>query len=315
MGEVSERIDRYASGRHFLVSRGEALDLGASEKYIKHQVARSRWVQVHPGVYQVDRRPLSWESSLMAAVLACGAGSRVSHRAALVLWGMDGISSAPIEVTMPFGNLAFPEGVIVHRSRRPTPPNEQAGIPVSGPERTLLECCADLPPIAVGKALDSAIRRKFTTVDRVWLMLTNEGGRGVKGTKKMRWVLRERAHDTATDSGAEFELLYHMQQVLLPRPELGFELYPENGRRVPDFVWPDRAKAVEVDGIDTHNSADRLDDDLQRQNELMDLGLEIRRFTARQVRRDPKGVVELIRQFLEASPPSVSISGPIGAQN
>jgi len=300
MGELIERIYRHAKDQQFLVSRGEAFDLGATEKYVKHQVARGRWLQVHPGVYQIDRRPLSWESKLMAAVLACGPDARVSHRAALILWKMDGISSAPIEVTMPFGNLAVPNGVTVHRSRRPTPPAARSGIPVSGPERTLLECCIYLPPIVIGKALDSAIRQNTTTMDRVWLMLANEGGRGVKGTKRMRRVLRERVHETPTDSGSEFELLYHMQRAVIPRPELGFELYPTNGRRVPDFIWPDRNKAVEVDGIDAHISADKLDDDLQRQNELMDLGLEIRRFSARRVRRDPRGVIEQIRQFLEA---------------
>ncbi|HEX6301660.1 MAG TPA: type IV toxin-antitoxin system AbiEi family antitoxin domain-containing protein [Acidimicrobiia bacterium] len=299
MGEVIERILDRAKDQHFLVSRGEVLDLGATEKYVKYQVARGWWLQVHPGVYQIDRRPLSWESKLMAAVLACGPGARASHRAALMLWKMDGISTAPVEVTMPFGNLAVPSGVIVHRSRRPTHLAERSGVAVCGPERTLLECCIYLPPIVIGKALDSAIRQNITTVDRVWLMLANEGGRGVKGTKRMRHVLRERVHDTAADSGSEFELLYLMQRALLPRPELGFELYPADGRRVPDFIWPDRNKAVEVDGIDAHSSADKLDDDLQRQNQLMDLGLEIRRFSARRVRRDPKGVVEQIRQFLE----------------
>ncbi|HEX6220161.1 MAG TPA: DUF559 domain-containing protein, partial [Acidimicrobiia bacterium] len=174
------------------------------------------------------------------------------------------------------------------------------GIPVSGPERTLLEGCAFLGPLIIGKALDSAIRSNLTSVDRVWLMLANEGGRGVKGTKRMREVLRQRVHDTATDSGSEFELLYHMQKALLPRPELGYELFADSGRRVPDFIWPGRGKAVEVDGIDAHSSADRLDDDLTRQNDLMDVGLQIRRFSARQIRRDPTGVVDQIRQFLEA---------------
>ena len=298
MGEVDLRVAHVASSQGYLITRDEVLDLGGSMDVIQTRLESGSWVRVHSGVYQIDRRPLSRESKLMAAVLACGAEARVSHRAALLLWNMDGISSAPIEVTMPFGNLAVPEGVIVHRSRRPTPVAERSGIPVSGAERTLLECCIYLPPIVIGKALDSAIRRNFTTVDRVWLMLANEGGRGVRGTKKMRGVLRDRAHDTATDSGSEFELLYHMQRATLPRPELGFELYPENGRRVPDFIWPDRGKAVEVDGIDAHSSADRLDDDLQRQNDLMDLGLDIRRFSARHVRRDPKGVVEQIAQFL-----------------
>ena len=266
---------------------------------MKYQVSVGRWLRVHAGVYQVDRRPLSWEGRLMAAVLAAGPGARVSHRAALVLWQMDGVTRAPLEVTMAFGNLAVPESVIVHRSRRSTPISEANGIPVSGPERTLLECCRFIGPLVIGKALDSAIRRRLTNVDRMWLMLANEGGRGVKGTRLMRRVLRERLNDTATDSGSEFELLYHMQKALLPKPELGFEMFTQNGRRVPDFIWPDRGKAVEVDGVDAHNSADRLDDDLSRQNDLMDLGLEIRRFSGRQIRRDPTGVVEQIRQFLE----------------
>lgn len=289
-----------AASQRFLVSRAQALDSGMSQEGIEHRVSKGRWLRIHDGVYQVDQRPLDWKSKLMAAVLAAGPDSRVSHRAALVLWGMDGISSAPVEITMPFGNLAFPEGAVVHRSRRPTPTACCQDIPVSGPERAILECCVYLPPMVIGKALDSAVRKKLTTVDRMWLMLANEGGRGVGGTKRLRGVLRDRVHDTATDSGAEFELLYHMQRAGLPRPTLGFELYPASGRRVPDLPWPELGKAIEVDGIDAHSSGDKLDDDLQRQNEIMDLGLEIRRFSARQIRRDPQGVVAEIRKFLES---------------
>ncbi len=299
MRGFEERVIEMAAEQRYLVTREDLFDLGGSDELIAGRLGRGVWLGVHPGVYQVDRRPLGWESRLLAAVLAAGPGARVSHRAALVLWGMDGIANAPVEITMPFGNLASPEGAIVHRSRRPTPKGDCRGIPVSGPERTLLECCRFLGPLIVGKALDSALRMGITTMERMWMMLGSEGGRGVKGTGRMRVVLGQRSHDTATDSGAEFELLYHMQRAGLPRPELGFELYPEGGRRVPDFIWPDRGKSVEVDGVDAHSSADKLDDDLVRQNEIMDLGLEIRRFSARQVRRDPKGIVEQIRHFLE----------------
>lgn len=300
MRGLDVRIAEVASGQRFLVTRDEVFDLGGSDEMVMSRLESGLWTRVHPGVYQVDRRPLDWESRLLAGVLACGPEARVSHRAALLLWGMDGLTYAPLEVTMPFGNLAVPDGVMVHRSRRPTSRNEHKGIPVSGPERTLLECCVYLPPISVGKALDSALRLSLTTIDRIWLMLANEGGRGVRGTRRMREVLKDRFHDTATDSGPEFELLYHMQRGGLPRPELGFELHTESGRRVPDFIWPDRGKGVEVDGVDAHNSADRLDDDLIRQNDLMNLGLEIRRFSARRIRRHPQAVVDQIRQFLEA---------------
>lgn len=300
MRGLDNRIAELASGQRFLITRDEVFDLGGSDEMVMSRLESGLWTRVHPGVYQIDRRSLDWESRLLAAALACGPDARVSHRAALVLWGMDGVTYAPLEVTMPFGNLAVPDGVIVHRSRRPTPKREHRGIPVSGPERTILECSLYLPPITLGKALDSAIRLSLTTIDRMWLMLATEGGRGVKGTRRLKQVLNDRTHDTATDSGAEFELLYHMKRRGLPMPVLGFEIQTESGRRIPDLAWPDRNKGVEVDGIDAHDSADKLDDDLTRQNDLMNLGLDIRRFSARQIRRDPQGVVDQISQFLEA---------------
>jgi hypothetical protein len=105
-------------------------------------------------------------------------------------------------------------------------------------------------------------------------------------------------YDQSTDSGAEFDLLYFMRLADLPEPELDHVLFPRGRRRIPDFFWPAFGKAVEVDGVDAHSSADRLDDDLERQNAIMDLGIEIRRYSARRVRRDPQGVIADIRRFL-----------------
>lgn len=300
MRGVEKRILGVASSQRFLISRGEVIELGGGDGLINERLRSGRWLRIHDGVYQVDRRPLTWKSTLVAAVLACGPGTLVSNRAALVLWGLDGISRAPVEVTMPFGNLGFPDGVVVHRTRRPQVPADVGGIPVTTVERTLLSCSARFGRLIVGKALDSAIRKGLTTVDNCYDVLVEQGGRGVKGTKTFRWVIAERIHDTATDSGAEFELLYHMQMAFLPRPELHYVIVVDGQRRILDLYWPDRAKAVEVDGVDAHSSADLLDDDLVRQNGLMNLGIDLRRFSARRIRREPKLVVEEIRQFLEA---------------
>lgn len=299
MGRAIRRIIDAATTQRFLVTRDEILDLGGSDDLIIHRLSSGLWTRVHPGVYQIDRRPLDWEASLLAATFAAGPDAVASHRAAFQLWELEGIGTAPLEITMPFGNLAVPQGVVVHRSRRDPQRCLVRGIPVTTVERTLLDCSSQLPPVVIGKALDSAIRNDLTNVDAVYDLLVEKGGRGVRGTKRLRWVIGERLHDTATGSGSEFELLYHMQMAFLPRPELQFPLFPVNGRRVPDFYWPDLGKAVEVDGIDAHSSADRLDDDLKRQNDLMDLGIQLRRFSAREVRRNPKAVVAQIRQFLE----------------
>lgn len=299
MSRLESRLHEAASTQDFLITRDQVYDLGGNQHTIDNRVDRGLWLRVHPGVYQVDRRPQNWESKLLAAVLACGPGALASHRAALVLWRLDGLSSAPVELTVPYGSRPLPENIVVHRTRRFQLPDETRGIPVTTVERTLLSCSAQLPAILIGKALDSAIRKGLTTVDRCYDTLVVEGGRGVKGTKRFRLVLMERIHDTATDSGSEYELLYHMQLAGLPLPELHYEIYVAGERRVLDLFWPDRRKAVEVDGIDAHSSADKLDDDLVRQNGLMDLGIDIRRFSARRIRRHPAEVVADIRKFLE----------------
>lgn len=211
-----------------------------------------------------------------------------------------GSGRPPLELTVPYDSRPIPRGIIVHRTRRSQEPDEVLGIPVTSVERTLLSCSAQLPAIVVGKALDSAIRKGLTDVDRCYDTLVAKGGRGVEGTRRFRGALLERILETATGSGAEFELLYHMQMALLPRPELQHELFINGERRVPDFYWPDRGKAVEVDGVDAHASAERLDDDLVRQNALMDVGIELRRFSARRVRREQEKVVAEIRKFLES---------------
>lgn len=299
MGRLESELLDAASARGFLITRTDVYDLGGDQHIIDNRVQRGLWRRIHPGVYQVDRRPLTWESRLRAAVLACGSDALVSHRAALVLWGLDGLNSAPPELTVPYDSRPIPAGIIVHRTRRRQEPGETRGIPVTTVERTLLSCSGQLPAIVIGKALDSAIRKKLTSVDICYDTLVAKGGRGVRGTKRFRSALMERIQESATGSGAEFELLHHMQLAMLARPELQYELFVNGERRVPDFYWPERGKAVEVDGVDAHASADRLDDDLIRQNGLLDLGIELRRFSARRIRREPDLVVAEIRKFLD----------------
>lgn len=289
-----------AKEQRYLLGRQEILSRGATEADLRWKLQTGLWQKRQAGVYQVDRRPQDWRDQLMAALLAAGPGSLVSHRAAMVLWELDGISSAPIEITAPYSNRPMPKRVIVHRTRRPMKPAVIDGISVTTPERTLLDGCSDLPTLVMTKALESAIRKRLATEESIYATLVEEGGRGVKGTRKLRFVLADRISDTSTDSGSETELLYHMRATFLPLPILGQEFFARDGQRmVPDFYWPDRHKAVEVDGLDAHDSAEKLDHDLKRQNALMDLGIELRRFSAREVRRNPQGVVAEIRQFLE----------------
>ncbi|MGF1616590.1 MAG: hypothetical protein ACFCU2_02110 [Acidimicrobiia bacterium] len=208
------------------------------------------------------------------------------------------MSKVPIELTVPFGHLPVPKGVIVHRTRRVRDVDEAEGIPTTSPERTLLDCAAVLPTPVLVKALDSAVRRNATTLEALARFVAARGGRGVTGTRKLRGVLDDYASDTSTGSAAESLALFYLRRGLIPEPVLQQEFITRNGPRRPDFYWPLARKAVEVDGLDAHSSAAALDDDLQRQNDLLDLGIELRRFSARQVRRNPESFVTDVRRFL-----------------
>lgn len=277
------------------------LSAGAHEDAIRRRVSSGRWLRVQAGVYQLDHRPSAWKDRLMAAVLAAGEDAYVSHRAALVLWGLDGISSAPVEVTVPHSHGPVPNGTIVHRTRRAVDGTTLEDIPVTSIERTLLDCASVLPEIVITKAVESALRQRLTTMDRLYDFLREVGGRGVKGTVRLRRVLNNRVSDTPTGSGAETEALYLMRRAGgIPEPVLQHRFVAADGTPiVPDFYWPPRDKAIEIDGVDAHDSADKLDHDLLRQNKLMDLGVELRRFSARFVRRDPKEFIISTRKFLE----------------
>lgn len=294
-----DKIYEAADTQHVLVTRSEILRLGGSDAATSRRTQSGRWQTVQAGVYQLDRRRNPWMGSLLAAVLAAGDGAVASHRAALILWNLDGIATAPVEITVPYTHGPIPRATIVHRTRRPIAGQKVKGIPATPVERTLLDCCAILKGMIMAKAVESALRKRLTTVDRLLDFLREFGGRGVKGTKLLRNILANRRSDTATDSGSETEAIVLIRRHGIEEPILQYRFTTSRGDRVrPDFYWPRLGKAIEIDGIDAHDSADKLDHDLQRQNDLMDLGIELRRFSARLVRRDPNRFVADVRRFL-----------------
>jgi very-short-patch-repair endonuclease len=135
----------------------------------------------------------------------------------------------------------------------------------------------------------------LTDVGKLALELSYKGGRGVKGTKRYRAAIDAVAYDES-GSVAEIDLKAIVEMAPIPDPVQQLRVRTPTGNVYPDFAWPDRGRIVEVDGFETHRDSVSFQRDLERQNQLMDLGWEIRRFTASDVRRESERVMaDLIR--------------------
>ena len=144
----------------------------------------------------------------------------------------------------------------------------------------------------------SALRLGHTNPEAMSIMMGENAGRGVRGTRRMRRVFAA-AEEGLSASGAEVEMSRLIRECPIPSPLQQMRIsLPEGRNAFPGFAWPDRMKTIEVDGFDAHSTPKQLHDDLVRQNALMNLGWEIRRFTGRRVSREPTIVIDEITQFV-----------------
>lgn len=295
---VEGRVRGVAGSQHGLIRRSELIDLGVTDREISWRSSKSRVEIVHPGVYYVDSIGATWKTNVLAAVMAAGPDALASHRCAAVLWGLDAIYGRMIEVTVPYLESPEPTGVIVHRTRRPNPGSVLDAIPITPPEKTLLDIAPIVPRRTLEKATRSAIHMSLTTDEKLDLTVRMYGGRGVAGTRALRYVIRVVAEDRS-GSVAEIDLRHIVADAPVPNPVQQIRIrLPDGSNAYPDFAWPDRMRIVEVDGFDSHGTPEQLQNDLRRQNQLMELGWEIRRFTATEVRDDPARVLAEVIRFV-----------------
>ena len=121
------------------------------------------------------------------------------------------------------------------------------------------------------------------------------------GERGAQELLAERSEGRAAGSPAEAELVRALRlHGVASRVRQHPVRLRDRSLAVVDLAWPVQRKAVEVDGLDAHATAAALDDDDERQNQLFEVGYQLRRYSARAVRRDPDAVVASVLRFLAA---------------
>ena len=299
-----EHLQRLAAAQHGLVTRRQLVDRGLAEGTIDGWARGGRLLRVHPGVFALPGSAGNEIRSVMAAVLAAGAGALASHRSAAWLWGL--MDELTLEVSVSRQRRPRVAGVVVHRPQdfAQLRSSVSRGVPATNPLRTLVDLGSVAAPDRVEEAVERALVRRLVGVRGLSAELDRVSCPGRPGVAALRKALRSRALlDRPPDSMLESRFAALLRRHGVPRAVYQYAVR-SGGRFIArvDFAYPECRLAVEVDGHEAHRTPAQLQSDLTRQNLLVAEGWTILRFTWADVVQRPDMVADAIRRQLARLP-------------
>ncbi len=239
--------------RQYGVLAFRQLPPGYARSQLDRRVAAGQLERINHHAYRVAGAPISWEATVMAAVLDAPDGSLSSHLCGAALWDLDGFArrGQPV-VSIPRGTMHRPAGVRCHTSTdldRCTPV-ARSGIPTTDLARTLLDLGRYVSWSRLNRITEDARRTHELQLPTLIHTLMRHARQGRHGIRNLRAVIDAHADRTeVTDSEFEMLVLSLLAErgirapVLHHRVVVGTRLIAEV-----DFAWPDRWLAVELQG-------------------------------------------------------------------
>jgi very-short-patch-repair endonuclease len=266
-----------AANQDGVFSIHDARRVGFSERQIDCRVGSS-WMLVYERVYRMRGAPPTWRSGLRAAAMAAGEGAAISHRSAAAVYELPCARRDLIELTcVRWFRTARPR-LVVHESRRLDARDVQLidGIPVTRPERTLLDLASQFPSANYLEYVVQAARRKrLVNYESTKAMFDRHARRGLKGVRAMRELLERWDPDSRpTESDMETMLVVALRRNGLPEPVVQHEVVDAEGGVIArtDAAYPEFRIAIEYDSEQEHSDEFQLARDAKRRNRLQVAG-------------------------------------------
>ena len=289
-------LARIATRQHGVISRAQISALGLGPSFIHDGLASGRLHQLHLGVYAVGHTRLTERSHWVAAVLACGECSLLSHRSAAALWCIAFLELGRVDVLIPGRGSRSRTGIAIRRTRNlpDTDRTEIDGIPVTTLNRTLLDLASIATESQLRKAVAEAARQEL--LDPPSLIALCDDRSGCRGTGALARLVREqRGPISATRSPPETDFLAICIRRGLPVPAVNVPLAGYE----PDFFWRDANLVVEVDSRGYHRSWAEQERDRAKDAALQEAGCRVLRYSAETLEADEDGAFAQIGRFLD----------------
>lgn len=296
---------RLAAAQYGVIGRAQALVAGLSASSIDRLIADGTWTSIWPNVYALwvpsDAATL-WRHRIFAASLWLGEHSAISHRAAALILGWDGIESAPFEYSTLRRKRTSRPGYVIYRTRTLEPADtiRYQGFTITAPVRTITDLSAILDRLRLERVLESALRRGDLTLEEL-KQLVEENPSRMPGLPALKELV-EGHPGTPTDSDLETIVWQIIRAAGLPLPVRQYWILDERGRRVAraDFVYVEQRLIIEPDGFGSHSKLDDWLHDRRRQNAVVRLGWTVYRVPYRDAHGNPEQVAREIAELLRA---------------
>jgi predicted transcriptional regulator of viral defense system len=260
-GEVAALARR----QHGVVALPQLGELGLQPRAVRARVAAGRLHRIHQGVYAVGHPLLTAEGRWMAAVLACGEGTLLSHRSAAILWGLRESGGPRVDVSTTRRVGRGRAGIRVHlrASLGAADSGSCRGVPCTSVARTLLDLAAVLRPSELENACDRAEQLRLFDGRAIEELLAR--AQGERGTKRMRDMLEQLDPSGAlTRSEIERLMLALCRTYSLAEPVVNGWIPLDGVGFSPDFLWPAAKLIVETDGAEAHRTRRAFEADRRR---------------------------------------------------
>lgn len=243
------RFEEVLRAQGDLVAWWQLAALGWSPRRIHYRSREHRWQLLHDGVFAVQRGPLTRKQLWLAATLTAP-GTLLAGHSAGACWGFRPWRSTITSVVRHgSGGPRMLDGVYVRRSLTLSDEIAWCGpIPITSPERTLIDLSPHLNADQRGKATREAIRLGLISVPSLEEALTRH--RGWRGTRPLRELadLYRNLPLERTRSDAEGMALERFARAGLPIPASNERV----GRFEADLVDHERRLIIEIDGPQFH---------------------------------------------------------------
>ncbi|MGZ5389865.1 MAG: DUF559 domain-containing protein [Aeromicrobium sp.] len=198
----------------------QAIKAGVTPRMLQ----RSRFRRLFPNSYVVAGTEITFVVWLKAALIVLPIDSVVSHVSALRLYGFACRPEKPFHFSTNSGVATRVRGLVVHRRQGRLTPRSHQGLPVLGPDRTIVDCATILTFVELVQAADHLIQMKPTTFESLWSYAERRHLDGVRRARRTLPYVREGAE-------SPMETLVRLMIVFarLPEPECNRDIFDSSG--------------------------------------------------------------------------------------